>query len=161
MLELRLYIPFLALNIGTVLHWKFFGNVTLPAAFLVWSGCPTTYVINDPLPSQAAFGLSAVTPRRASPCICACRCYSRTGSSATVGWRGWHSPLMTSCRFTWLLGRLCRVPGGTSSRQPGGSSGSSSSPDRPGSPSSPGSGLWDRGLVRVPAWASQGGHFNS
>lgn len=64
---------------------------------------------------------------------------------------GGDSPLMTSCRFTWLLGRLCRVPGGTSSRQPGGSSGSSSSPDRPGSPSSPGSGLWDRGLIRAPA----------
>lgn len=72
------------------------------------------------------------------------------------GWRR-HSPLMTSCRFTWPLGRLCRVPGGTSSRQPGGSSGSSSRPDRPGSPSSPGSGLWDRGLVKARLRAAQRG----
>lgn len=40
MLELRLYIPFLALNISAVLHnEKFFGKVTLPAAFLVHSSC--------------------------------------------------------------------------------------------------------------------------
>lgn len=51
MLELRLYIPFLALNISAVLHnEKFLGNVTLPAAFLIHSGCSTIYVINDPLP---------------------------------------------------------------------------------------------------------------
>lgn len=84
-----------------------------------------------------------------SPCICLCLCQSWSLSLVTVGWRGWYLPLMTSCRLTWLLGRLCRVSGGMSSRQPGGSSGSSSAPDWPGSPSSPGSGLWGKVLVKA------------
>lgn len=101
----------------------------------------------------SAFGPACclqVTPDGHLPASASVRlCQSGSLSWVTVGWRGWHLPLMTSCRLTWLLGRLCRVSGGMSSRQPGGSSGSSSTPDRTGSPSSPGSGLRDKGLVKA------------
>lgn len=142
---------------STVCTTTVFGNVSLPAAPLPRSGPSTVYVRNGPARPPALPAETTADGHLPAPDISLHRLLCGAGRVRGHTAGGGHSPLMTSCRFTWPLGRLCRVPGGTSSRQPGGSSGSSSSPDRPGSPSSPGSGLWDRGLVKARLRAAQGG----